>query len=64
VVGDSIWYTKGGRDMHTSFWWGNLNTRGHLESLHTKRKIISKHILKKFDWGGEENWAHRAQCRD
>jgi hypothetical protein len=35
-----------------------------LESLHIKRRIISKHILKKLDWGGgDETWADLAQYR-
>ena len=64
MVGD-IWYTQGGREVHTGFWWVNLKKRGHLESLHIKRRIISKHILKKLDWerGGNENWADLAQYR-
>lgn len=51
MVGDNIWYTKGGREVHTRFWWGTLKKRGHLESLHIKRRIIPMHILKKLDWG-------------
>jgi hypothetical protein len=36
-------------DMHTLFWWGNLNEKRHLEDTGTDVRIIWKFLLKKWD---------------
>jgi hypothetical protein len=28
-----MWHVRGRRELHTGFWWRNLNEREHLENL-------------------------------
>jgi hypothetical protein len=35
-----------GGDVHTGFWWGNLNERDHLEDLGVDGRRILKLIFK------------------
>jgi len=48
--------------MHTSFRWGDLRERDHLEDPGLEEKVISKLIFKKWDWGMD--WIDLAQDRD
>jgi hypothetical protein len=42
-----MWHVWGKREIHTEFWWRNLNERDHLEDLGVCGRIILKGILKK-----------------
>jgi hypothetical protein len=39
----------GRREIHTGFWWGNLNDTDHLKGLEVDRRIILKRIARKLD---------------
>jgi len=40
-------FARGRREIHTDFWWGNLETGEHWEDLGVDGKIVLKHMLKK-----------------
>jgi hypothetical protein len=37
-----MWHVEGRKEMHTGFWYGNVNEREHLEGLRVGEKIILK----------------------
>jgi len=37
--------------MHTGFWWGNLEEKGHVEDQSIGWTVILKWILNERDWG-------------
>ena len=41
---------QGGGELHTGFWWGNLEERGDLEDPGIDWRIILKWISRKWDW--------------
>jgi hypothetical protein len=41
-----MWHVWGGGDVHTGFWWGNLQQRDHLEDLGIDGRTILKRIFK------------------
>jgi len=49
----------------TSFWWGNLRERDHLEDLNVDRWIILKWIFKKKDGRARAAlvWIRIGECR-
>jgi hypothetical protein len=38
-------------ERHTTFWWGNLSGRDHLEDLGVDERLILKWVFKR--WGGD-----------
>lgn len=42
-----MWYARERREMHTKFWWENLQERDHLEDVDTVGRILIKVISKK-----------------
>jgi hypothetical protein len=43
-----MWHVLGGKELHTSFWWGNLKEIDYLEDLSADGRIILKWIFKKL----------------
>jgi hypothetical protein len=41
-----MWHVRQRGEMHTKFWWGDLQERGHVEIIGVKGKIILKWIFK------------------
>jgi hypothetical protein len=46
-----MWHEGKTGEIHTGFWWGNLNVRTHLEDLGVDGRILLKWIFKKGDRG-------------
>jgi uncharacterized protein YjcR len=57
-----MWQVWGRREMHATFWWGNLKFQDLLENLGVDGSIILKCILKK-GWESMD-WIHLAQYRN
>jgi len=51
----------GRREVHTGFWWENLEERDHLEDLDGDRRIKIKGILKKEEGWECMEWINLAQ---
>jgi hypothetical protein len=43
-----MWHERGGKEVHTGLWWGNLRERDHLENLVIVGMVILKWIFKKW----------------
>jgi len=43
-----MWYVWGKREIHTRFWWGNVEERDHLEDIY----IDGRRVIKSLFVGG------------
>jgi hypothetical protein len=44
-----------GGEVHTGFWWGHLEEKGHLEDPGVDERIILKWIFEKWDGAWTES---------
>ena len=58
-----LWSIYGGRgEVHTGFWWRNLEERNNLKDSDVDGRIILKWFFRK--WDGSMGWSDLAQSRD
>jgi len=56
-----MWHVWG-REVYTGLWWGGLREGDHLGDPDVDRRIISRWIFRKWDWGMD--WKELAQDSD
>jgi hypothetical protein len=57
-----MWHVQLRGDVKTSFWWGKLKERDHMDDLSVNGNIIIR--PKKWDGWGNVNWNDLIEVRD